>query len=80
MASVVLIQEKLNQNESICLIAAINIWYNQTNKKRLLLIYRMYCNNNIVDFLLFQTDVAFLFNPHMHKLGPQGPTHYIFGD
>ena len=20
------------------------------------------------------------FNPHMHKLGPRGPTHYIFGD
>ena len=19
-------------------------------------------------------------NPHMHKLGPRGPTHYIFGD
>ena len=21
-----------------------------------------------------------LFNPHMQKLGPRGPTHYIFGD
>ena len=21
-----------------------------------------------------------LFNPHMHKLGPREPTHYIFGD
>ena len=20
------------------------------------------------------------FNHHMHKLGPRGPTHYIFGD
>ena len=20
------------------------------------------------------------FNPHMHKLGQRGPTHYIFGD
>ena len=20
------------------------------------------------------------FNPHMHKLGPRGSTHYIFGD
>ena len=20
------------------------------------------------------------FNPHMHKLGPRGPTQYIFGD
>ena len=19
-------------------------------------------------------------NPHMHKLGPRGPTHYTFGD
>ena len=24
-----------------------------------------------------KTDQAF--NPHMHKLGPRGPTHYIFG-
>ena len=22
----------------------------------------------------------FSFNPHMHKLGPRGPTHYVFGD
>ena len=22
----------------------------------------------------------FSLNPHMHKLGPRGPTHYIFGD
>ena len=21
-----------------------------------------------------------LFNPHMHKLGPRGPKHYIFGN
>ena len=21
-----------------------------------------------------------IFNPHMHKMGPQGPKHYIFGD
>ena len=21
-----------------------------------------------------------IFNPHMHKLGPRGPTHYTFGD
>ena len=29
--------------------------------------------NNISSF-------EYLFNPHMHKLGPWGPTHYIFGD
>ena len=21
-----------------------------------------------------------MFNPHMHKMGPQGPKHYVFGD
>ena len=29
--------------------------------------------NNICSF-------EYLFNPHMHKLGPWGPTYYIFGD
>ena len=24
--------------------------------------------------------LSFFINPHMHKMGPQGPKHYIFGD
>ena len=28
----------------------------------------------------FTADFLRVINPHMHKLGPQGPTHYIFGD
>ena len=27
-----------------------------------------------------QIHVVLPINPHMHKLGPRGPTHYIFGD
>ena len=25
-------------------------------------------------------DVIKKINPHMHKLGPRGPTHYVFGE
>ena len=32
--------------------------------------------NNINDLDPFLLDI----NPHMHKFGPRGPTHYIFGD
>ena len=34
-----------------------------------------------IDFCYSQLIIfCILFNPHMHKLGPRGPTYYIFGD
>ena len=30
--------------------------------------------------MMLEVNLVFGFNPHMHKLGPRGPTHYIFSD